>query len=102
MDAWKKEHKLLEKYTRSTEVRKDIEVIARGCARGVELILWDMPKGPFDVKRNYKSTGKRNVSTMRELAEALLEACDFVEKSNPEWAKHLPSPVDQDSGLRSH
>ena len=81
-DAWKQLHKLLEKFTRNWEVRKDIEVVARACDRGVELILWDHA----GERACQLSTGKRNVSTMRELAAALTAACDFVDASNPIWA----------------
>lgn len=87
-DAWKQFQELLEKYTMRLKVRKDIEVVARATDRGVELILWSSTHEGMMTKRSYQTTGPRNVVTMRELADALNAACDFVEDSNPEWAKH--------------
>jgi hypothetical protein len=87
-DAWKQYYDLLKTFTRRTEVRSDIEVIAHATDRSVELILWDERKNDLSFTK-YKTTGKRNVATLRELAKALNDACDFVEESNPEWAKNL-------------
>lgn len=72
-DAWKQLDDLQRKYTQEIEVRRDLVVTALGTERGVRLTL------------GARST-QRNVSTMRELAQALLEACAFVEDANPEWA----------------
>lgn len=85
-DAWKQKDDLLTKFTKSTRVRPDIDVYAHATDRGVELrIRTETPSGPLEVPV-WKSTGKRNVGTMRELAQALSDACDFVEESNPIWA----------------
>ncbi len=83
-DAWKKYCDLCDEYSTYTEVRPDIHVRAIAYNRGVELIVFD---GVIPLNRSFQSTGKRNISTMRELAKALNDACDFVEESNPEWAK---------------
>ncbi len=87
-DAWKQKFDLLEKYTKEWEVRSDLAVTALACDRGVMLEVghFDSPKlkGKPVGPRNYAVTN-RNVTTMRELAQALLDACDFVDESNPEW-----------------
>lgn len=85
-DAWKIYHDLLEKYTLKTEIRSDIKVYGHATDRSVELILIDYQSDKSKIKT--KSTGKRNIATMRELARALNEACDFVEEQNPKWASH--------------
>lgn len=88
-DAWEQLHDLLKGFTEETSVRHDIRVVARACDRGVELQIakFDYTKDQFDPRRtSWQSTRPRNISTMRELAQALLDACDFVEQSNPEWA----------------
>jgi hypothetical protein len=82
MDAWKQLNDLIEAKTQKYEVRSDIRVYARGCQRGVEVSIGDFRDGKGAVK----STGKRNVSTMRELAKAINDACDKVEELNPIWA----------------
>lgn len=89
MDAWKQMDELLERYTKRTDVRPDITVVAHATQRGVELIVWDDPALNPLSKRGYKSTGKRNVGALRELAQAINDACDFVQQSNPEWAEGL-------------
>lgn len=86
-DAWKQYYDLLNRFTQAYEVRTDIEVIAKAWDRSVEVILWDEQKGEL-VPRKFKSTGNRNISTMRELAACLNAACDFVEEMNPEWGSH--------------
>lgn len=85
-DAWQQLYDLISEYTREWRPRDDLHVIAHATDRCVEFILWDQkpPAGSLEMRR-YRST-KRNVGTMRELAEAILDACDFVEESNPEWA----------------
>lgn len=83
-DAWKIYHDLLVKYTLKIEVRSDIKVYGHATDRSVELILIDYQSDKLKIKT--KSTGKRNIATMRELATALNEACDFVEEQNPKWA----------------
>ena len=85
MDAWKQYHDLLNQFTQTTEVRSDITVMGHACDRSVELVL-EKPSRTGTSKMDYLSTGKRNVGTMRELGEALLAACDFVEANNPVWA----------------
>lgn len=92
-DAWKQHHDLLERFTRRFEPRNDLAVVAHACDRSVELSLGTPRNGRSLLRYNWHST-KRNVRTMRELAEALLAACDFVEEMNPTWALHLTEPVD--------
>lgn len=83
-DAWKQLHDLLGANTTSLDVRHDLSVTAHGCNRSVEL---NLAYHTDDVgMRRWHSTGERNVGTMRELAQALLDACDFVEQVNPTWA----------------
>ncbi len=87
-DAWEQRYKLLLKYTHEWKVRDDLKVIANGCDRNVELRLGQRTnEPPGSLHRWSWRTTQRNVSTMRELAEALLVACDFVEQTNPTWAK---------------
>ncbi len=95
MDAWEQLATLVNRFTTRTQVREDIEVVARATERGVELILWDLPKKPFGLKTDYSTTHKRNVSTMRELAQAIIDACDFVDESNPEWAERAEASRDE-------
>lgn len=84
-DAWALHYALLEQFTRVLEVRPDIKVYGYGCDRTVELVSLkaDGGGGPRRVSSPF---GRRNVMTYRELAYALLEACDFVDAANPEWA----------------
>lgn len=82
-DAWKRYYDLLNELSTRVEVRSDIHVTAKAYDRGVELVLFD---GTEPLKRNFISTGSRNIGTMRELAKALNDACDFVEEQNPKWA----------------
>ena len=86
-DAWKQMQDLVDRYSQDWEVRRDIRVVALACERGVRL---EIAAGPPDDlgMRHWADTGKRNVSTMRELAQALLDACDFVDEANPTWASH--------------
>ena len=88
-DAWKQHYVLLEQFTREWDVRPDLGVTAHGCDRCVELSL-AYPK--HDESNTLEMvqwhTTKRNVSTMRELAAAIVAACDFVDESNPVWAEH--------------
>jgi hypothetical protein len=86
-DAFKQYYNLLDKFTQEYEVRPDIEVHAYAWDRSVELVLLEKSPDRLKLDRAH-STGKRNIATMRELAQALLDACDFVEQHNPEWASH--------------
>jgi hypothetical protein len=81
-DAFRQYHDLLDKFTTVTEIRNDIIVHAYAWNRSVELEIFENPQNTA-----YSSTGKRNVGTMRELAQALNDACDFVEASNPKWTE---------------
>jgi hypothetical protein len=81
-DAWRKLDKLLGRFTRRWEPRKDITVTAHATDRAVELTLYETRSG---LQRPYMSTGRRNVGTLRELANCINAACDFVEASNPGW-----------------
>lgn len=87
-DAWQQLDDLQEKYTREVDVRHDLLVTALGLERGVKLTLMETNynKAPLDKDRYRYHSTQRNVSTMRELAQALLDACDFVDQSNPVWA----------------
>jgi hypothetical protein len=88
-DAWKRVHDLYAETCQEWEVRHDLKVTALGPERGVRLtIVKDRPGATSSHEpKMHVDTGKRNVSTMRELAQAILDACDFVEAVNPEWAK---------------
>lgn len=77
VDVWKQVHDLWKAYSRKWKVRSDLVVTALGPDRTVRLQV-----GSADVRRN--------VNTMRELAAALLAACDFVEMANPRWASRSP------------
>lgn len=82
-DAWKQYHDLVERFTTKVEVRPDIHVKGLAWDRGVEVIVFS-EGGPMN--RTWQSTRKRNIDTMRELAKAINDACDFVEINNPKWA----------------
>jgi hypothetical protein len=90
-DAWKQKDDLIKKYTKEWQVRPDLLVTALAWDRGVQLEVGKFespklsPRGKPYRRPNYAITN-RNVTTMRELAQALLDACDFVIESNPEWA----------------
>lgn len=92
-DAWLQLHELLGQYTKEWQVRPDIRVTAISTDRNVKLEIGELRedyKGRMDIRGKYvwHSTGPRNVSTLRELANVILSACDFVETSNPEWASY--------------
>lgn len=87
-DAWKQHFDLLEQFTQSREVRPDLKVIAHACDRTVSLHLGTPNDSHRSLIRYHWKSTQRNVRTMRELAHALLDACDFVEASNPVWASH--------------
>jgi hypothetical protein len=89
-DAWKQEHDLHEKFTKEWDVRPDLSVVALACDRTVRFDLRYSDDGPLKMGR-WHST-QRNVGTMRELANALLDACDFVEASNPKWTARKGEP----------
>jgi len=84
-DAWKQLYDLTNHYTETWKVRGDIKVTAHATHRGVELNIADESQIGLALKQ-WTSTGKRNVNTFRELADAINAACDFVEEENPEWA----------------
>lgn len=90
VDAWEQVHRLWEEYTKDWQVRPDLKVTALGTDRTVRLAvgrdpMYSLDPHPNPVERQFAVTD-RNVNTMRELAEALLAACDFVDAANPEWA----------------
>ncbi len=91
-DAWKRMDDLRRECTKTYTVRPDLLIKALACDRTVRFTLVKRDsddklyyRSP-DGERHYYST-ERNVGTMRELAHALLEACDFVEGLNPTWAE---------------
>lgn len=90
-DAWKQLDDLRTKYTTETEIRPNLIVTALGLERTVRLtfVETDTRVGEADKRRRRYHSTQRNVSTMRELAEAILEACYFVECANPEWAQKI-------------
>jgi hypothetical protein len=87
-DAWKQLDDLQRKYTKEVEVRSDLVVTALGLERGVRVTLIQTNYGqdPLHKRRHQYHSTQRNVSTMREFAQALLDACDFVDSANPGWA----------------
>lgn len=84
-DAWKQFLDMCDNFTMKVEIRKDLEVTALAHQRGVKLAFKEPHPHMHGIWTEKEST-QRNVGTMRELAEALLAACDFVDKHNPEWA----------------
>lgn len=98
-DAWKQEQDIVDRYTKLWEPRHDLRVHALGCDRSVRLALGKLRLDyPTKTALKYDWTATtRNVITMRELGTALLEACDFVEESNPTWAasmrRHRAEPL---------
>ena len=84
-DAWQQRADLLDRFHEEWNVRHDLRVEALACDRGVRLgLAYPRTGDPFDMREWH--TTQRNVGTMRELAQALLAACDFVDAANPEWA----------------
>lgn len=95
-DAWKQHLDLLERFTHEIEVRPDLTVTGLAWDRCVRFTLskdnpnHDPKYGPKGAIKYHSTT--RNVGTMRELALALLAACDFVDANNPVWASnHEPN-----------
>jgi hypothetical protein len=98
-DAWLQLHELMEKFTEQWEVRRDINVTAWATHRTVELTLTrEIPGMSAPNNKDWYSTGKRNVGTMRELAEAIIAACDYVEECNPMWASISDDPMEWAGG----
>ncbi len=95
-DAWKKMDDLRRANTPTWEPRNDLRVTAYGCGRVVRLEIGEPTK--IGLSKFHWNGTTRNISTMRELAHALLEACDFVEQANPGWASNSP-PI---QSLSSH
>lgn len=91
-DAWQKLDAIHRLNTKTWEIRAGIRITGEATERGVRITLIEDVPGAvrFGVgSKRYQDTGPRNVSTMREVAQAILDACDFVEAKNPEWAKKL-------------
>ena len=76
-DAWQKHDDLVKSLTKVIETRPDITVIGNGWDRSVYL--------GFDSSADF-TFRPHNVRTMRKLAKALNDACDYVEEVNPKWA----------------
>lgn len=93
-DAWQQLQDLHNQFTKEILVRKDIRVRGLALDRSVELGLGHEEKGVLPTTKFMRfETTQRNISTMRELANAILDACDFVEGCNPQWAAQpKPSP----------
>lgn len=91
-DAWLQEHELHERFSKEWSVRPDLEVTALACGRAVRFTLIESDPSVDRLDKRHKEyhSTTRSVATMRELAEALLAACDFVEHSNPRWAERIP------------
>lgn len=90
-DAWKQYSDLVSTFTKTNKVRFDIKVTGRAWDRHVELEIGTVNRdyaAPDPRHITWHSTGTRNVSTLRELADAIVAACDFVDNLNPEWASH--------------
>lgn len=89
-DAWEQHHDLVERYTKEWEPRPDLRVDAYGLDRSVRVSVGNLRDSQSPLSKlgryDWHSSGQRNVSTMRELAESILAACDFVEGCNPQWA----------------
>ena len=78
-DAWEKKcaredelDALIDRYSRTWEVRSNLDVVASGCDR--EILI---------------NGTSHNVGTVREFIDALEEACAFVQNANPKWADNL-------------
>lgn len=84
-DAWKLKSELEESFTLTLKPRGDLKAEGFGTDRCVKLTL--RKENPSYGPPTYLST-TRNVSTMRELAAAIIEACDYVDSVNPTWASH--------------
>ncbi len=87
-DAWKQVSDLWAKFSKRWEIRNDLKVTALGPDRAVRLEVGISSKmDPRRLVGGGHAVTTRNVITMRELGEALIAACDFVDEVNPEWAK---------------
>lgn len=88
-DAWKQFNDLWRSFTKHCKVRDDLRVTALGHDRTVRLVVGESPKfrppGSPPPVTTYSEV-QRNVSTMRKLGQALIEACDYVDSVNPTWA----------------
>lgn len=89
-DAWQQHRDLLARFTKEFPVRNSLTVTALATDRRVQLKVTPTTHYHNEpTPRPVVST--HNVSTMRELAEAILAACAFVDDSNPEWASSTTS-----------
>lgn len=90
-DAWKQYHDIVKKYTKELEYRENLKVVAKAHERHV-LICAAEPvpgKSRHDIGYLHWIEIRKNITSAREFAECILDACDFVEQNNPEWASHL-------------
>ena len=85
LDAWEQADVLRRRFTKEWLVRADLRVRALGTERCVEFGLGDTHDGLNRFRMRFETT-RRNVGTMREVAAALIAACDFVDEANPQWA----------------
>lgn len=89
-DAWKQLHELWDKFSTRVDVRNDLRVEALGPDRAVRVSIAYPQQKAHEIRRWHTSM-PRNVGTMRELAQAIIDACDFVDAVNPKWASHHPA-----------
>lgn len=99
LDAYQQKSELYKKYSKDWNVRQDLAVRANGTDRSVTLrvgYIEDSPKflgsGNTPKGKDGRAIITRNVITMRELAQAILDACDFVDGVNPKWAQGHAKP----------
>lgn len=90
-DAWKQYIDIVDKFTSKHVVRSDLHVYGLAHERVVRFCLRYKDLGDYRMGLWHETT--RNVKTMRELAQALLDACDFVDAQNPGWASSHNHPV---------
>ena len=87
-DAWRKSDVVFRENTKEWKVRADLRVEALGTERSVRLtMIKERPGARSSLEPKQHHFTERNLLTMRELAQALLDACDYVESVNPCWAQ---------------
>ena len=99
-DAWFQKDQLLKRTTKKIEVRSDLIVTAVASDRRVDLtIVKEVLSKDFAPKNKSYTVRQANTATMRELAQAIIDACDFVEDQNPEWSKGMRERRAEEAGI---
>lgn len=87
MDAWERKAKERADFTRGVTVSDDLVVEAAAWDRAVVVKIKKYDGDDYDESTARWITRAGTVHTMSELAQAILDACEYVKAQNPKWAK---------------